>query len=90
MLELCRPDQVPAFEWLTGWPQENLRDACSGVDYAGGEMFDRIERSLAAYPNPREREIMTTCCLVVRQWRQCAPSAAVSCGMLRRCGCLRG
>jgi hypothetical protein len=66
MLDACLPDEAPAFEWLTGWPQENLRDALSGASFASGEMFDRIERSLQPYPDPAEREVMTTCVLKVR------------------------
>lgn len=66
ILEKQLPNQVAAFQLLTGWPQEDLLDMLSGTPVKGGFLFDRLEDSLHEAENQPERHSIGTACLVNR------------------------
>ncbi|KAK9808730.1 hypothetical protein WJX72_002676 [[Myrmecia] bisecta] len=66
MLEVGLPHQVPAFQWLTGWPQENLLDPLSGISYQGGALFDRLEEVCKEAPKREDRHAVASVCLLNR------------------------
>ncbi|KAJ9504593.1 hypothetical protein QJQ45_030505, partial [Haematococcus lacustris] len=66
VLDLALPHQVPAFQLLTGWPQEDLLDPLSGVQLAGGLLFDRLEDTVKGNASLAERHAIATVCLKKR------------------------
>ncbi|GFH10921.1 adenylate kinase, partial [Haematococcus lacustris] len=54
VLDLALPHQVPAFQLLTGWPQEDLLDPLSGVQLAGPSAVGRAsltQRLVSEFPD---------------------------------------
>ena len=44
--------QVPVFQLLTGWPQEDMLDGLAGTSLTGGELFDRLEQAVGGPLRP--------------------------------------
>ncbi|GMH36176.1 hypothetical protein BSKO_04044 [Bryopsis sp. KO-2023] len=63
LLDEASPDNVPAFQWLTGWSQEDLSHPISGVLVEGGARFDRLERAIRESPRKEDRNSVAICCV---------------------------
>ncbi|KAL3144063.1 adenylate kinase [Trebouxia sp. C0010 RCD-2024] len=59
VLDMSLWHQVAAFQWLTGWPQENLMDPMHGVRVAGSTLYDRLHESCEQRGSGVARRAMT-------------------------------